>query len=125
MSAQSSGAGLESDGVRAGRRADVESVLETVATLGQELASAGGPLLGEKPLSHSQRAALFRIAHSAAPVTPSLLARALDVTVGAVTQLIEGPVAHDLVVSPSQPWPHPRRSNAAPSTSSANPSRST
>jgi len=48
-------------------------------------------------LTRAQLEALFLIAHSDEPVTPGLLADALDITPGAVTQLVAGLVDRDLV----------------------------
>jgi DNA-binding MarR family transcriptional regulator len=61
-----------------------------------------GPFVGAS-LTRSQRDALFLVAHLEGPVTPGRLARSLDLTAGAVTQLLDGLVAAGLVVR----GPHP------------------
>lgn len=81
----------------------IAAVLERIALLSRSLTASRDAPLGTMSLSSSQYAALFFLAHSDGPVSPSGLARALAVTPGAVTQLVDGLTAAGLV----QTSPHP------------------
>lgn len=64
---------------------------------------------GDLHLTRSQVEVLFLIAHADAPVTPGRLAEALSVTPGAVTQLVAGLVAAELVTQQRDPADARRR----------------
>lgn len=64
---------------------------------------------GDLQLTRSQVEALFLIAHGDAPATPGLLAQALHVTPGAVTQLMVGLTDAGLVVYQRDPQDARRR----------------
>jgi DNA-binding MarR family transcriptional regulator len=64
---------------------------------------------GEADLSRSQVEVLFLVAHSGQPVTPGGLAAALQVTPGAVTQLVSGLVGAGLVEQQRDPADARRR----------------
>ncbi len=68
----------------------VGMALEAFAVWARVLDSHQSFPFGEVRLARAQWEALFLVAHSAVPATPSSLATALGVTRGAVTQLLAG-----------------------------------
>jgi len=67
----------------------VASVLEAVAELARTIAKERQSPFGGRGLTRSQVETLFLLAHRPPPMTPGRLARALRVTPGAVSQLLE------------------------------------
>lgn len=81
----------------------IRAVLTGVVSLSKTLTSAQRRPFEGKVLSGSQLSALFLLARRPPGVTPGRLAELLDVTAGAVTQLIDGLRADghvDISVSP-------------------------
>ncbi|WP_165066615.1 MarR family winged helix-turn-helix transcriptional regulator [Marisediminicola senii] len=74
----------------------MSDVLESVTLLTTGLTGRRVPFLG-RSLTGTQLQALYRLAHARVPVTPSRLAAYLGVTAGAVTQLVDGLRAEQLV----------------------------
>jgi len=74
----------------AARSKAVGAVLEQIALASRTLLPGRTRPFGGAGLSRSQYDALFHLAHAAEPVTPGGLARAMRVTPGAVTQLVDG-----------------------------------
>jgi len=68
----------------------VGAVLEQIALASRTLLPGRTRPFGGTGLSRSQYDALFHLAHASEPVTPGGLARAMRVTPGAVTQLVDG-----------------------------------
>ncbi len=64
---------------------------------------------GDLQLSRSQVEALFLIVHADQSVTPGLLASRLDITPGAVTQLVSGLLAAGLIEQTTDPSDARRR----------------
>lgn len=82
---------------------DVRRILASFVGWARVLGSGAERPFGADELSRSQLDALFHIAHSPEPVTPSRLAKWLGVTAGAVTQLVDGLKSSGLV----EQRPHP------------------
>lgn len=92
----------------AAREALVREALTALAVWSRVLRrTVDGPFAASS-LTRSQREALFLVAHAPGRVTPGRLARALGLTAGAVTQLLDGLRDAGLVVQ--QPNPDDARS---------------
>lgn len=91
------------------REQDVERILASLAAWSRVLGDARTRPFGDVQLNRTQVDALFLVAHGRSPVTPGDLARALGITAGAVTQLIDGLHAADLVVRTADPADARRR----------------
>lgn len=85
------------------RVARVAAVLDAVSVLGRRIEMQRRAPFSGRALTPSQMRALHVLAHSPSPVTPKRLASTLGVTAGAVTQLVDGLRAADLV----EAVPHP------------------
>ena len=99
------------------RGSRVAAILESVTLLSN--ASAAGrhvPFRGST-LTRTQLAALHRLAHARTPLTPGRLASALGVTRGAVSQLLDGLRAEQLVQVTAHP--HDARSRIVSLTAAA------
>jgi DNA-binding MarR family transcriptional regulator len=96
------------DAVQA-RLEQVGRALECLVVWARLLDSHRGFPFGDLHLTRAQLEALFYIAHSARPATPTVLAKALGVTGGAVTQLVAGLIAAGLVVQERDPTDGRRR----------------
>jgi DNA-binding MarR family transcriptional regulator len=91
------------------REQDVERILASLAGWCRVLSAARTRPFGDHPLSRTQVDTLFLVAHGRSPVTPGDLARALGITAGGVTQLIDGLRMADLVVQTADPADARRR----------------
>lgn len=89
--------------MRDARAGEIATVLESVIALSGALTAQQRGLFAQLDLSTTQLRALYLLAHDAGPTTPSRLAARLDVTPGAVTQLIEGLRAAQLVETAQNP----------------------
>ena len=89
------------------RLEQVGRALECLVVWARLLDSHRGFPFGELQLTRAQLEALFFVAHSPGPATPTALAKALGVTGGAVTQLLAGLIDAGLVVQ--EPDPDDRR----------------
>jgi len=85
------------------RAGDVATVLEVVTVIGRLIAAQRRAPFGGRQLTRSQIQTLFLLSHSPDPMTPSRLAQALDITAGAVTQLIDGLRVEGLVEATANP----------------------
>ena len=79
------------------RLASIGRMIEAFALWAQVLDAHRASPFGDLRLTRSQVEALFLIAHAGVPMTPGRLAEALNVTPGAVTQLVAGLTAEGLV----------------------------
>lgn len=95
--------------LRAPRREHVGRVLELMVGWARLLDSRRTFPFGDLHLTRSQMEALFLIAHADGPATPGLLAASLQVTPGAVTQLMVGLTDAGLVVDERDPHDARRR----------------
>ena len=84
------------------RPAMISAVLESVAVVARELMAGREPPFGRR-MTRNQVDVLFILAHSAEPVTPRHLADGLEVTPGAITQLVDGLTGLGLVDSTAHP----------------------
>lgn len=87
----------------AARPEHIGRVLEQVAAWTRVLGETRGRPLGDRRLSRSQTDALFLLARAPGPLTPGRLAVVLNLTPGAVTQLLEGLRRAELVTQVSHP----------------------
>lgn len=90
------------------RQRQIARVLESVAGWARVLRAAQTGPFGTLQLSRSQTDALFLLAHAPSPPTPGELASILNLTPGAVTQLLDGLRREGLV----RQQPHPRDARA-------------
>ena len=79
------------------RSSQVGEVLEAVVRLSRLLANPRSTPFGSTVLTRTQLDVLFFLAHAPDSVTPGQLAALLQVTPGAVTQLVDQLREHDLV----------------------------
>jgi len=94
------------------RLEQVGRALECMVVWARLLDSHRGFPFGELQLTRAQLEALFFVAHSPRPATPTALAKALGVTGGAVTQLLAGLIDAGLVVQERDPADGRRRTLA-------------
>jgi DNA-binding MarR family transcriptional regulator len=94
------------------RLEQVGRALECLVVWARLLDSHRGFPFGELQLTRAQLEALFYIAHSPGPATPTALAKALGVTGGAVTQLLAGLIDAGLVMQERDPADGRRRALA-------------
>lgn len=90
------------------REALAGQVLTAFAWWARTIRRASSAPFTAHELSASQKDALFVLAHSRQHVTPGSLAASLNLTAGAVTQLLEPLIARGLIAT--QPHPHDGRS---------------
>lgn len=79
------------------RSSQVGEVLEAVVRLSRSLANPRSTPFGSTVLTRTQLDVIFVLAHAPHPVTPGHLAALLQITPGAVTQLVDQLREHDLV----------------------------
>ena len=91
------------------RLASIGRMIEAFALWAQVLDAHRASPFGDLRLTRSQVEALFLIAHAGVPMTPGRLAEALNVTPGAVTQLVAGLTAEGLVEQARDPEDARRR----------------
>lgn len=91
------------------RLEQVGRALECLVVWARLLDSHRGFPFDELQLTRAQLEALFFVAHSPTPATPTALAKALGVTGGAVTQLLAGLIDAGLVVQERDPEDGRRR----------------
>lgn len=85
------------------RSGDIGAVIESVVSIYLSMSEfSGSPFTGVE-VTKSQLRALFILAHSEEPVTPTTIATVLAITPGAVTQLVDGLRAAGLVESTPNP----------------------
>ncbi|HZA17484.1 MAG TPA: MarR family winged helix-turn-helix transcriptional regulator [Pseudonocardiaceae bacterium] len=78
-------------------------MLTGVTRLARRLTTARQTPIHARRLRRTQVEALFVLAHSSRPVTPSVLAAKLGVTAGAVSQLLDSLRAQDLIATVENP----------------------
>lgn len=86
------------------RAGQVAAILEAVTVLSRAIAAERRAPFHGRHLTRTQMQTLYLLAHARDAVTPTRLAATLEVTPGAVTQLVEGLREERLV----QVIPHPR-----------------
>jgi DNA-binding MarR family transcriptional regulator len=99
------------------RTASVAAVLTTATAVARRVTRARRAPFADRRLGRSQLDALFVLAHHRAPVTAGSLAAALQVTPGAVSQLLEPLRAAELVAATANP--HDSRSRVLSLTETA------